>query len=117
MAGQVDKGLEYLRDLDRDIQWSPTSYGHLGWEGFNRSDWRNSSRVINVVTYDPDADIGKTRFAVTGFLTVFLNRHVNIQQGNDLLQYGVILPTRAMGGGPGAPPNCSATTWGIRLVK
>lgn len=54
---------------------------------------------------------------MTGFLTVFLNRHAKVQQGNDLLQYGIILPTRAAGGGPCTPPNCSATTWGLRLVQ
>jgi hypothetical protein len=116
MAGQVEKGLEYLRGLDTTIEWDPALYGHLGYNGFNRADWQNSSRVINVVTYEYPNTYGETRFKVTGFLTVFLNRHEEVQVGNDLLQYGIILPTKAVGG-PCTPPACSPTTWGIRLVQ
>ncbi|HSK18052.1 MAG TPA: pilus assembly protein TadG-related protein [Longimicrobiales bacterium] len=116
MAGQVDQGLTYLRSLDTTLEWDPALYGHLGYSGFNRADWQTSSRVINLVTYDPNANVGNTEFVVTGFLTVFMNRHVNVQQGNDLLQYGIILPNKPVGG-PCTPPNCSPTSWGIRLVQ
>jgi Flp pilus assembly protein TadG len=116
MAGQVEKGLEYLRSLDTTLEWDPARFAHLGYNGFNRADWRTSSRVINLVTYDPLADLGNTRFVVTGFLTAFLNRHVNVQQGNDLLQYGIIVPTRPTGG-ICTPPLCCPTCWAIRLVQ
>jgi Flp pilus assembly protein TadG len=116
MAGQVDQGLDYLRSLDTTLEWDPALYGYLGYNGFNRADWHISSRVINLITYDVNVDVGNTRFVVTGFLTVFLNRHVNIQQSNDLLQYGIILPHKPVGG-PCTPPNCSPTSWGIRLVQ
>jgi hypothetical protein len=119
MAGQVDQGLETLRSLDTTeppLDYNPTLYGALGFNGFNRPDWRGNPRVINLITYDPNANVGNTRFKVTGFLTVFMNRYEKVQQGNDLLQYGIILPHKPTGG-PCTPPNCSATSWGIRLVQ
>jgi hypothetical protein len=119
MAGQVEKGLETLRGLDTslpELAYDPALYGELGYDGFNRPDWRGHPRVINLITYDPDANVGNTQFLVTGFLTVFLNRHVEVQQGNDLRQYGIILPNRPVGG-ICTPPNCSATSWGVRLVR
>ena len=116
MSGQVDQGLDYLRRLDTSIDWNPAAYGWIH-DGFNRADWRYSSRVINIVTYDPYADVGVTRFVVTGFLRVFLNRYEVVQHGNDLLQYGIVLPHRPAAGPPCTPPNCSATSWGVRLAQ
>jgi len=119
MAGQVEKGLETLRTLDTSLpqfEYDPALDRDLGYDGFNRPDWQTHPLVINVITYDPDADVGNTRFLVTGFLTVFLNRHVEVNQGNDLLQYGIVLRNRPVGGGC-TMPDCSATTWGVRLVR
>lgn len=115
MAGQIDKGLETLRDRDTSIDWNPEEYG-WDYNGFNTPDWRNSSRIINLTLYEYPNTYGNTSFKVTGFITVFLNRYETVQQGNDLLQYGILLPHRPIGG-PCTPPNCSATSWSLRLVR
>jgi hypothetical protein len=115
MTGQVEQGLKTLRTSDPDLQWDPASYGHLGYDGFNRPDWRTSRRVINVMVYEFPNPYGNTNFKITGFLTLFLNRFE--ETGPDFWQYGIILPNRPVGGVPCTPPNCSETSWFFRLVQ
>jgi hypothetical protein len=120
--GQVDQGIDYLFDLHLelgygDLVYNPTLYGHLGYEGFNRPDWRGSPRVMNLILYDVDASTN-TRFTVSGFMTVFLPRKVENAPQGDRLLHGIVLPHKAASGaGPCTPPNCSALSFNFRLVQ
>jgi Flp pilus assembly protein TadG len=116
MTGQVVQGLGTLMDLDPAISYDPNSPDTHPYEGFNRPDWRNSSRVLNLVTYNP-ATATETTFVVTGFISAFLAEPLVRDQGNRL-QYAIILPHRPeAGSGPCTPPNCSALSWAFRLVQ
>jgi hypothetical protein len=115
MTGQVEQGLETLMSLDPGLEYDPVRYG-MQYDGFNRPDWRGSSRVLNLVTYDL-ATATQTTFQVTGFITVFLSQPL-VRVGGNRLQFAIVLPHRSEGGvGPCAPPNCAALSWNFRLVQ
>jgi hypothetical protein len=115
-TGQVEQGLRTLMNRDPGLMYDPTNTAWADNDGFSRPDWRSSPRVINLVTYDM-ATTTQTTFVVTGFLTIFLDSDMERDQGNRL-QYGTVLPHRPPGGsGPCTPPDCSALTWGLRLVQ
>jgi hypothetical protein len=117
-SGQVEQGLERLYNRDNTLSYNPDSPSTHPYDGFNREDWRTSSRIINLVTYNP-ATATQTTFVATGFLSIFLSEPMaNLPQG-DRLQRGIVLPMRTVGrSGPCVEPNCCALCgWKLRLVQ
>jgi hypothetical protein len=117
MTGQVEQGLNTLYNRDPNISYNPDNPDTHPYEGFNTPGWRTSSRVLNLVTYDP-ATTTQTTFEVTGFLTIFLSDPMENGTQGDRLQYGIVLPHRSTGGsGPCVAPHCAALSFNFRLVK
>jgi hypothetical protein len=117
MTGQVEQGLETLFSRDSDISYNPSSPGTHPYEGFNRPDWRASSRIMNLVTYEPSTAT-QTTFKASGFLTIFMNQPMQNAPQGDRIQYGIVLPHKAVGGtGVCTPPNCAALSFALRLVQ
>jgi hypothetical protein len=117
-AGQVEQGLDRIYNADKTLSYDPDNESTHPYDGFNREDWRTSSRIINLVTYNP-ATATQTTFVATGFLSIFLSEPMqNLAQG-DRLQRGIVLPMRTVGrSGPCVEPNCCALCgWKLRLVK